>query len=320
MTKLIHNWKKYNLPLFLVESARSLYYIKTSKGKKEKKYVTRKKYGKKKKLTAEQTNEYYRELIMSGKPFVAGRLGTGEARRVNRYIMMNLGLSKEYAPSHIKSVVINNSPELADWYCEQILELLPNVDIMPAWCSIGEPYLVRKFAHKTKLCRLEDIEPFWNEHPWTNALKGKKVLVINPFDESIRMQYEKRELLFENKEILPEFELKTLKSVMVLTPEDNTYGTIIDVVDYTYNEAMKIDFDIALLGCGQVGMILAEKFRQQGKQAIYLGGILQILFGIKGKRWDVQEKYKKMYNEYWTYPIEEPPKGYQKVEGGCYWQ
>ncbi len=317
MSNLIKNWKKYNLLLFLLESLRSFYYIKVVG--KAKKYVTRKKYGKKEKLTAEQTNEYYRQLILSQEPFVAGRMGSGEMRRVNKYVMMKLGLAKEYSPSNIKSVIINNSPELADWYSERIIELLPNVDIMPAWCPIGEAYLIRQFASKSQLCNLEDIEPFWCEHPWTYALKGKKVLVINPFDESIRKQYEKRELLFENKETLPEFELHTLKSVMVLTPEENNYGTIIDVVNYTYEEAMKIDFDIVLLGCGQVGMILAEKFRQQGKQAVYLGGSLQILFGIKGKRWDCQEKYLKMYNEHWIYPIEEPPKGYERVEGGCYW-
>ena len=87
-----------------------------------------------------------------------------------------------------------------------------------------------------------------------------------------------------------------------------------------YEEAMKIDFDIALLGCGQTGMILAERFRQQGKQAIYLGGALQLLFGLKGKRWDNMEKHSALYNEHWIYPIEEMPKGAERIEGGCYWK
>ena len=317
MPKLISDFKKFNLPLFLEETLRSIYYIKVKRG--EKGYVTRQKYGKREKLSGQEVNDFYRELILSNKPFLAGRLGSGEMRRVNRYVMKRLGLAKEYDPSNIKSIIMNNSPELADWYSERIIELLPNVDIIPAWCPIGEAYLIRQFAKKAKLAHLEDIEPFWYNNPWTSALRGKKVLVINPFNESIKLQYEKRELLFENKEMLPEFELHTLKSVMVLTPEDNTYGNIIDVVNYTYDEAMKVDFDIALLGCGQVGMILAEKFREQGKQAIYLGGALQLIFGIKGKRWDTQEKYNRMYNEHWIYPVEEPPKGYNKVEGGCYW-
>lgn len=318
MFRLIENWKKYNLPLFLSETLRSVYYLKINN--KARKYVFREKYGNRKKLSGQEINDFYREKILSGEPFFAGRLGSAEMRRVNRYVMKEVGLCKDYKESHLKNPLLKNSPELADWYAQQIIELLPNVDVMPAWCPIGESYLIRQFAKKAKLAHFEDIEPFWYENPWTSALTGKKVLVINPFDESIQQQYAKRELLFANKEMLPEFELRTVKSVMVLTAEDNTFGTIMDVIDYMYDEAMKEDFDIALLGCGPQGMILAERFRQQGKQAIYLGGIIQMMFGIKGKRWDEQEKYSKMYNEHWIYPVEEPPQGSKKLDGGCYWR
>ena len=318
MLKLISNWIKYNGLLFVLEMGRSIFNDKLWPEKRR--FVTRKRYGTKRKITGEETNNFYREKILSGKPFFAGRLGAAEMRRINRYIMIKLGLAKGYKEVHLRSPLLQNSPELADWYAEQIIELMPNIDIMPAWCSICEPYLIRKYAQKTKLCHFEELEPFFYEKPWTSALKGKKVLVINPFVDSIKMQYEKREKLFENPEILPEFELHTVKSVMVLVPEDNTYGTIIDAIDYMYEEAMKVDFDIALIGCGALGMVLAERFRQNGKQAVYLGGVLQMLFGIKGKRWDVQEKYNKMYNEHWIYPIEEPPKGADRLDGSCYWK
>ena len=318
MKNLFKNWKKYNPFLFLRETVRSLIDLYIVKGKKR--YLTRKKFGEKRRLCAEETNAFYRESILSGKPFLAGRLGTAEVRRINRFVMKELGLCKSYKPAHLKSILLNRSPELADWYAKQIIDLMANVDIIPAWCPYGEAYLIRQFAKNVKICGLADIEPYFFDQPWTAALKGKKVLVVNPFDQTIRQQYEKRELLFENKDVLPEFELHTLKSVMVLTPEDNTYGSIIDAVDYMYNEAMKIDFDIALLGCGPQGMILANRFKQQGKQAIYLGGIVQILFGIKGKRWDTQEAYSRMYNEHWTYPIEEPPKGAEKLDAACYWK
>ena len=46
-------------------------------------------------------------------------------------------------------------------------------------------------------------------------LKGKKVLVVHPFVESIKYQYENnREHLFENPDVLPEFkELILVKAV-----------------------------------------------------------------------------------------------------------
>lgn len=313
---ILANWKKYNGFLFAEELFRSfwqLHFAKKNKGGQ------RKKYGKKVLLPPEQTNEMFRNLIVSGKPFLAGRMGSAEMRRVNRYFMIKLGFKKNYDPSHIRGV-FTSTPEAADWYAEQMIDLMPNIDIMPAWCPIGEAYMIRRYAKKAKLCEMKDIEPFFHEKPWTAALKGKKVMVINPFNESIQQQYAKRELLFENPDVLPEFELHTVKSVMVLSPEYNTYGTMEDAINYMYNEAMKVDFDIALLGCGPMGMLLAEKFRKQGKQAIYVGGVLQIMFGIKGKRWDNREKYSKLYNEHWTYPIEQPPKGSERLDASCYWK
>lgn len=313
----VRNWTKYNLPLYLMETGRCVFNMKFRPGQRSE--FLRQKYGSRRKLTAQQANDFYREKILSGEPFLGARLGSGEMRRVNRYFMRKFGLCKDYRPDHIASVILNHSPELADWYCERLVETMPLVDIMPAWCAIAEPYLIRQFAKDAKLCNIQDIEPFWYENPWTSALKGKKVLVINPFDESIQMQYKKRELLFKDKDMLPEFELHTLKSVMVLTPEDNIYGTIIDVVNDTYEKAMAIDFDIAILGCGQVGMLLAGMFKRQGKQAIYMGGALQLMFGIRGKRWDNKEEYAELFNEHWIYPVEEPPAGAKRIEGGCYW-
>ncbi len=29
--------------------------------------------------------------------------------------------------------------------------------------------------------------------------------------------------------------------------------------------------------------------------------------------------YRALYNEHWIYPVEEPPKAYKRIEGGCYW-
>lgn len=314
---ILANWKKFNGFLFIAELARS--FLKMKLLPRSIKLPKRVRYGNRKKITPEETNAYFREAILYGKPFVAARMGTAEMRRVNRYLMIKLGLKKSYDPIHIRSALIN-SPEAVNWHAERLIELLPHVDIMPAWCSLAEPYLIRNYAKKAKLCNLEDIEPFFYEEPWTAALKGKKVMVINPFDESIRLQYEKRELLFENPDILPEFELHTVKSVMILSPEDNIYGSMEEAIDYMYNEAMKVDFDVALLGCGAPGMLLAERFRQQGKQAIYLGGVLQVLFGIRGKRWDNMEDYQKFFNEHWIYPVEKPPKGAERLDGACYWK
>ena len=86
---------------------------------------------------------------------------------------------------------------------------------------------------------------------------------------------------------------------------------------------MKIDFDVAIVGCGAYGMPLCAKLKQAGKQAIQLAGATQILFGIRGRRWDEVPHFqyiRDFYNEAWAYPgDQEKPKGYKTVEDGCYW-
>ena len=57
-----------------------------------------------------------------------------------------------------------------------------------------------------------------------------------------------------------------------------------------------------------------------GKKAIHMGGSLQLLFGIKGKRWEDMVGYAGMMNEHWVKPLpEETPPNRTKVEDGPYW-
>ena len=82
----------------------------------------------------------------------------------------------------------------------------------------------------------------------------------------------------------------------------------------------KIDFDIALIGCGAYGMPLAAYAKDMGKQAIHLAGWTQVLFGIKGKRWIDNPSVSKYMNEFWVQPLpSEVPNNFKKIEEGCYW-
>lgn len=122
-------------------------------------------------------------------------------------------------------------------------------------------------------------------------------------------------------EILPEFELKTVKAVQTLAGEkDERFNDWFEALDYMYNQCMKQDFDIALIGCGAYGLPLAVKLKDAGKQAVHVGGALQLFFGIKGARWDNHEKLNKLYNDAWVRPGDEDKvKGSSVVEGSCYW-
>ena len=55
--------------------------------------------------------------------------------------------------------------------------------------------------------------------------------------------------------------------------------------------------------------------------AIAMGGGSQILFGLKGHRWDSHPGVSKLYNQHWMYPLEsETPRNFGTIEdGGPYW-
>ncbi len=84
------------------------------------------------------------------------------------------------------------------------------------------------------------------------------------------------------------------------------------------DEISKEDYDICLIGCGAYGFFsLAAYVKRCGKQAIHMGGALQLLFGIKGKRWD-NKGQSQFYNKYWCQPTEKI-NNHKNIENGCYW-
>ena len=85
-----------------------------------------------------------------------------------------------------------------------------------------------------------------------------------------------------------------------------------------------LDFDIVLLGCGGYGVPLCDFIKTKlNKSAIYVGGGLQLLFGVMGQRWENTEMWKKIISENNCSFIKpsgnEIIKHKEIVEGGCYW-
>jgi hypothetical protein len=133
--------------------------------------------------------------------------------------------------------------------------------------------------------QLETLYPFFVKNPWTRALKGKKVLVVHPFEETIKMQYSNRILLFENQDVLPQFQLITLKAIQSLGGGSTVFENWFKALKYMEDQISILDFDICILGCGAYGLPLAAHVKRMGKKAVHLGGGSQLLFGIKGRRW-----------------------------------
>ena len=280
----------------------------------------------------EQANQIIRNLLTEDEPCMIGRFGGNELKVTvsglyEKYPIYN-PVSRWKKEKDFRGFFdsagffpkkINEIPKFA----ELMKESCKQVDLLGVWFNKYEDMIIERFAPQTQICPLRAIEPYYSmENPWTDALEGKKVLVIHPFAETILSQYEKRNKLFENPRLLPDMELKVLKSVQTIgRMRDARFETWFEALDYMLEESRKIDFDIAIIGCGAYGFPLAAKVKQDNKKVIHMGGATQILFGIKGKRWDKHEIISEFYNENWVRPLaKDTPTNLSIIEDqGCYW-
>lgn len=198
-------------------------------------------------------------------------------------------------------------------------------------CWLENEKLLSKYNQNIKRFWLIFLDPFWVDKPWTRILKNKRVLVIHPFAEIIEEQYKNhRTKLFKNPLILPDFKLTVIKAIQSLGGECE-FSDWFEALENMKSQMDQTDYDIALIGCGAYGFPLAAHAKRMGKQAIHMGGSLQLLFGIKGKRWENPQYayrarsvcphlcYPNLFNEYWIRPTTYINKNSHIVEGGCYW-
>jgi len=233
--------------------------------------------------------------------------------KFNKDLMIKMTANAGFFPSTEKNLKKFANMSIID---------MQEIDILASWQS-RERFIYKYLKNNHNRIFLDDLDSFQHENPWSEGLKGKKVLVIHPFQGSIEQQYKKREFLFKDKRVLPEFELITLKAVQTIGGGNDTqYTDWFDALDSMIKKIKATDFDVALIGAGAYGMPLAAAVKRKGKKAIHVGGSLQCLFGIKGARWEdpVYDYNNKYYNKYWIRPLEsEKPKSANKVENACYW-
>lgn len=277
-------------------------------------------------LDKQSANDYLYNSIQGDEPFFAGRLGSNELEcMVEYYYLLDRENDKSLSYHDNLKLVMKQGAGFyptQEQYMDRFVELytdnLRNIDfIWSMWLSRFENQFYQTYIPNVPIGFYDDTAlPYDIEKPWTKALEGKKVLVIHPFEDSIIENYRIREKLFSNEDVLPRFELITLKAVQSIADEEPEYNTWFDALEYMEKQIDEIDFDVALIGAGAYGFPLGAYIKQSGKKAVHIGGMLQLLFGIKGKAWNQLG----IYNEYWTAPKEsEKPKGYKSVEAGRYW-
>lgn len=293
----------------------------------------------------DKVSELIYNLLASGKPCMVARYGAFELASVVNY------LGVKNAQHSCLKYISGKSPQW--WWNKRLMKFMQSnagffpstesnlmrfgdlmledsklVDILGSWQK-GEFFLSSVLTEAKKI-QLMYLDPYWSKKPWSRVLEGKKVLVVHPFAESIKSQYEKRKYLFKVQDTLPDFKsLEVIKAIQSIGGESNGYKDWFEALEYMMSEIDKHDYDVCLIGCGAYGFPLAAHVKRMGKQAIHIGGSLQLLFGIMGNRWDHDEPhyengvfiyYAGLENKYWVRPsASERPKTHKVIENSCYW-
>ena len=223
---------------------------------------------------------------------------------------------------------------IASWVIEYT-NAIEAADVMAAgWykpLAAAEWKLLDMLNATSQRIPLRSLEPYYCKgiDQWTRALEGQKVCIVSSFAETMQKQMGRTLAIWREKacSLLPDsvqwsfvrsYYSPVLAKGLCEWPEGILSWK--DAVDYLEEEIEKTGARIVLLGCGGLAMPLAYRLKKKGIIAIVLGGSIQVLFGIKGKRWMNHPVISGFWNDAWRSPSgTEIPGAATEIEGGCYW-
>lgn len=272
-------------------------------------------------LDAAAGNDRARAAVARGGPWLFARCGATEMRTVADWLRG--GAFGERTRQDIRNLsgVFPTDDATLDRFCRLYVDCARTADLLALWDVGAEREVIRGCRDTTAFTKLRALEPYYHPHPWSAALAGKRVLVVHPFKDTILRQYARREQLFPGTDILPEFAgLTVVRAVQGLAGQDTGFATWFDALAAMERRMDAADYEVAIIGAGAYGLPLAAHARDTGHTAIQMSGATQLLFGIRGKRWDAHPVISGLYNDAWVRPAEnEGIPNREAVEGGSYW-
>lgn len=212
-------------------------------------------------------------------------------------------------------------------YSQMYINAFENSDMFFGWEMYGGMsnikqsynYIKNKLNKPIIWASVLDVYHYIYSCPWTFALKGKKVLIVSSFAKTIETKIPIREKIY-GIDLFPDCEIITIVPPQT---QGNNVSEEFHIELQKFTEKLdSLEYDIALVSAGGYGNIICNYIYNKGKSAVYVGGVLQMYFGILGGRWliDRPDVLRLFLNEHWSKPSdEEKPDGYKNIENGCYW-
>tara|TARA_Y100000591_G_scaffold126524_1_gene108417 strand:+ start:32535 stop:33386 length:852 start_codon:yes stop_codon:yes gene_type:complete len=283
-------------------------------------------------MNISDSNKKLITLLEKNEPFIISRVGIGaETHICYEYLKFN-----KFNPDNLSALsnnagIYNVDRSNLKWFINLYINCIKNSRYLACFPTsmINEQQL---FVDKFNLDVLHSrvLEPYYicqlNEKPWSHYLIGKKVLIIHPFVDSFKRQLENNFQIFKDptKKIFDDNQEFIFYKTYQTNAGNYIHKNWLETYKLMCNDINKLEFDIAILGCGGYGLPLCEFIKSQmNKSAIYIGGGLQLLFGVMGKRWESREDWQKIIaenNSKFIRPSNsEMISNQNRIEGGCYW-
>ncbi len=238
-------------------------------------------------------NGYYDKQNDDRKIAVFCELMTSLYQECSALLVCGSALLTEFLPSTIHQQFHVDNAEVREsqhYYVDQIGAAVGNLTLYPY------SYVERILHGQYTIFNL-----------FAEVLRGKKVAVVTPFAQSIEANWDRRGEFFPNYKY-PEFEMVTYNTPITYSGLPEDYYPDIDwfaTVERMKSEIGQMDFDLALLSCGSYAMPLGSHIaRTMGKKAIYMGGVLQLFFGVMGRRYDNPFFINQINLDAFIYPLE----------------
>lgn len=279
-------------------------------------------------LPLESAHALIRSKITEKSPFCVARLGSVElkiilwGRRIPMIGPLGLPLPTPFSDTHAgapNAGIRPRSPGSYRTFADLAYESLKQIDLLSRWATPLEYAVLNQTQIRPALCDVEQLSPTMpNEQHWVEALDGKRILIVSPFKSSIERQIPRMQSVWPSRAWKWKADFSIQKFPYLI--DDDCGRSWEDVWDEMLAVVKVGNYDVALFGCGGLGMPLAAAARAAGRIGIHMGGHLQLLFGIYGQRHQEQEWHARWINESWIRPDrKEVAQSAKRVEGGCYW-
>jgi hypothetical protein len=278
---------------------------------------------------AKEISKIIQEALNWGEGALIGRNGTIELECMIFDNMERFAILENNA-----GIFPCSNTSLVSKWCSESIQATEEADVLATgWYNPLkeiEQVALKEWKSEAIQVSLRSLEPYYvePENQWTHFLFGQKVSVVSCFTNTASKQVTKIKDIWGPLGVLPED--VDWQWVQTGHPPSVANGSnewpphvqdSLEAIDYVVSEVIRQGSRFAIIGCGGIGMPIARRLMDRGVIAIVLGGAIQVLFGIKGSRWENHSVISKFWNEHWVWPSqEETPRKARKVEGGCYWQ